>query len=266
MHLGAAPRLLILCLALSHARLTAEVKLLIREGLPIANTVYLNGHGPYRFLIDTGTNANLIRTKLAQSLGLTPTFRTELVSSAGSVTVPGTGGIAVSLDTALAENQPFLFQSLDAIRANGPDVQGVLGQAFLSRFDYSLDLRRGRLEFRKQQPEGPRTRLTMTGGRPTVSTSLGDLVLDSGAVRLILFGVEPDNPLEIPDELRTLAGSRPIGTTFSKPLVIEGKTIWRGNAIAMPHAAESGVRGLLPLSFFSAVYICNSEGYAILRK
>jgi hypothetical protein len=253
-----------LCLGVAVGSVFGGPRLEVREGLPIVNGVYVNGHGPYRFLVDTGTNSNLIEANLAQSIGLRATFRTELASATGVRVVPGDDGIKVSIGSAKAEGQQFLFLRLEAIHDRWPDVQGVLGQWFLSQFDYTLDLRGRRLEFSKQDPNGTRVPFTMMNGRPIVATSLGDLVLDSGAVRLVLFGVQPD-ALADNWKLRTVAGSQEIGMVFSKPLLIGGRRIWRGDAVAVPQIAEEGVSGLLPLSLFKAVYVCNSEGYLIFE-
>ena len=38
----------------------------VRDGRPIVDGVYVNGHGPYRFLVDTGTMRNLIDADLAR--------------------------------------------------------------------------------------------------------------------------------------------------------------------------------------------------------
>lgn len=237
----------------------------VRDGHPIVDGVYVNGHGPYRFLVDTGTNVNLIETNLAESIGLRATFRTELAASTGVTTVPGGDGIELVLDGGKAAEQKFLFLGLEAIHHRWPDVQGVLGQGFLSRIDYMLDLRGKRLVFGKQDPTGTRVRFSRINGRLSFSTSLGDLVLDSGADRLVLFGVQPDIGSAIRGELRTLAGSQQIGTVFNKPLIIEGRRIWRGDALALPNRTEPGVDGLLPLSLFKAVYVCNSEGYVVFE-
>lgn len=67
----------------------------LRGGHPIVDGVYVNGNGPYRFFVDTGTSVNLIEANLARSSGLTPTFRAELASSAGVTVVPG--GVNVAL-------------------------------------------------------------------------------------------------------------------------------------------------------------------------
>ena len=105
----------------------------------------------------------------------------------------------------------------------------------------------------------------MINARPVVSTSLGDLALDSAATRLTLFGVRSDVGGDFKGELRTVAGTRKIGLASSKPLVIEGRKIWDGDAIAISGRPESGVDGLMPLGLFKSVYVCNSEGYVVFE-
>lgn len=241
----------------------AGVKLQVRDGFPIADGVFVNGHGPYRFLLDTGTNVNLIETKLAQSIGLTATFQSELVSTTAVTSVPGGDGFEVALDSARADKQQFLFLGMEPVRERWPDVQGVLGQAFLLHFDYLLDLHGKRLEIGKQDCSGTRTRLTIVNGRPMVATSLGALVLDSGAARLTLFGVEPQTVTS--KVLITVAGAQAIGMVSSQPLVIEGRRIWPGQTMAVPHPPEAGVGGLLPVSLFKGIYVSNSEGYVVFE-
>jgi hypothetical protein len=62
----------------------------------------------------------------------------------------------------------------------------------------------------------------------------------------------------------TLTGSRDVGMVARK-LAIEGRDIWRGDAVALPDRSETGIAGLMPLSLFRSVYICNSEGYVVLE-
>jgi len=105
----------------------------------------------------------------------------------------------------------------------------------------------------------------MMNARPVISTSLGALALDSGANRLVLFGVRPDSGSGRAGELKSIAGSQQIGIVSSKPLVIEGRKVWSGDALAMPSRTEPGVDGLVPLGLFKAIYVCNSEGYVVLE-
>lgn len=234
-------------------------RLQIIEGHPVVEGVYVNGHGPYRFLLDTGTTANHLDPKLAQSIGLAPTLRRELVSLTGVTYAPGADGIEVDLDSVHAGGQRFLFTGVDVIRQLAPGVQGVLGQAFLTDFDYLLDLKGKRIDFGKREPQATeiRTPFRMAEGRAVVPTSLGGLVVDSGTHWVTLFGVKAASATE---ELITMSGSMNIGTVVRK-LLIGGRTIWRGEALAVPQSAETGAEGLLPVSLFKAVYFCNSERY-----
>lgn len=254
---------LICALILASSPLVHATNLRVQEGRPIVDGVYVNGHGPYRFLVDTGTNVNLIEANLAKSIGLNATFQVGLASASGKTSVPGSDGNEVALDSVKADGQKFLFSPFEAIHSFSPDIQGVLGQWFLSQFDYTIDLRGKRLEFGKQDRNGPRVPLRMINGRLAVSTSLGDLILDSGAARLVLFAVDPNIIHGEKREWRTVAGSQEVGIVTNIPLTIEGRAIWRGEAVAIPNRAEPGVAGLLPLSLFKAIYVCNSEGYII---
>jgi hypothetical protein len=187
----ASKRAVFVCsLSLAAVPLFGGAKMQVRGGLPFVDGVYVNGHGPYRFLIDTGTNVNLIDPALATMIGMNPTFRDDLATPAGETLLSGSEGNEVALGSVKAGSQKFLFS--ETVHNLLPDVQGVLGQWFLSGFDYLLDLRGKRLEFGKQNLNGKRAPLRMLNGRTAVSTSLGDLVLDSGAARVILFGVDPN--------------------------------------------------------------------------
>jgi hypothetical protein len=178
--------------------------------------------------------------------------------------VSGGDGIEVLLDSPKAEDQQFLFLRLDAIHDFAPDIQGVLGQEFLSRFDYALDLRGKRLEFGKGDKNGTRAPFKMINAEPVVSASLGDLILDSGVGQLVLFGLQADHGYGLKGELRTATGSQQIGLVSGRPLIIEGRKISRGDAVALPNRTP-GVDGLLPISLFKAIYICNSEGYVVFE-
>jgi hypothetical protein len=244
----------------------AAVKIQMIEGRPVVGGVYVNRHGPYRFLVDTGTTLNHLDPKLGQSIGLRPTFRTALLSSSGVSVATGTEGVEVEIqpdsERVKADGQTFLFAGLDTINRSFPGVKGVLGQAFLSRFDYLLDLRGKKLAFGKREPDAKKIRapFQIVAGRPVVSTSLGSLVIDSGANWVTLFGIAGR---AVTREMVTMTGSVKAGTV-ARELVIDGRRLWRGNALTIPRPAEAVAVGLLPVSLFKAVYVCNSEGYVIL--
>jgi hypothetical protein len=149
---------------------------------------------------------------------------------------------------------------MEVVHKLSRDIQGILGQAFLSRFDYRLDLRGKRLEFGTQNLSGRRARFRSVNGRPTVRTNLGDLVLDSGVTQVVLYSLEKTrSDLAL---MQTLAGSQMAGLV-NKVLSIEGRSVWRGEAVTVPGQSEPGVSGLMPVSLFRGVYVSNSESYLV---
>jgi len=250
--------------ALVACPLFAGMKMRVIEGRPVVDGVYVNGHGPYRFLVDTATTSNHIDAALARSIGLKATFRSELASSAGVIQVQGCNGVEVTLESVRADGQQFVFAGMEVVHQIAPDVQGILGQEFLSRFDYLLDVHARRLEFGTLQRGGNGMQVPFRSlhGRPVVSTSLGELAVDSGTNWVTLFGREGRDLAH--SRMLTLSGSTDVGAIFSK-LQIEGRTFWRGDAMAIPRVEETGVSGLLPVSVFRAVYISNSKGYVIFE-
>jgi hypothetical protein len=149
----------------------------------VVNGVFVNGQGPYRFLVDTATTYNHLDPDLARSIGLKPGFRSQLTSLIGMIEAPGTSGVEVASGPVRAHEQKFLFAGMETVHQLSPDIQGVLGQQFLSAFDYLLDSRARRLEFGPLPPGGHRTQVPFRNlhERPVVSTSLGELAVDSGA-------------------------------------------------------------------------------------
>jgi hypothetical protein len=206
------------------------------DGRPLVDGVYVNGHGPYRFLVDTATTSNHIEPGLAQAIGLRAIFRTELASAVGVVTALGSDGVELALGEQRADRQEFLFAGMDVVHKLSRDIQGILGQAFLSRFDYRLDLRGKRLEFGAQNLNGRRARFRNVNGRPTVRTNVA--------------------------LMQTLAGSQ-MGGLVNSVLSIEGRSVWRGEAVTVPGQSEPGVAGLMPVSLFRGVYVSDSENYLV---
>jgi predicted aspartyl protease len=243
--------------------LEGTVGLQIRQGRPVVDGVYLNGHGPYRFLVDTGTTLSHVDPRLAQAIGLTSTFTTEVRTATGRTQASGTSGVEVVLGPGWAERQTFLFVGLVVLHQPSSDIDGVLGQEFLTHFDYTLDMRAKQMTFGTIEMARTRTRVPfqLVEGRPVVATSLGPLVLDSGASLMVRFTLPTTVPTR---ELVTASGRVAVGTIASA-LVIEGHLVWHGDAVAVPRPAESGAAGLLPSSVFRSVYVCNSERYLVFN-
>jgi len=245
------------------AQTAIGVKLQMREGRPVVDDVMVDGHGPYRFMVDTGATWNSIDPKLAQAIGMTATFQTQLTSSTGITQASGHKGSEVRLGPVAATDQIFLFAGMEAVHKLSADIQGVLGQVFLAHFDYLLDARAGRMDFGRYAPTAHSVRVAfeVVQGRPVIETSLGSLALDSGAHLLVRFGVKGTGAQL---QMATMSGTTQV-SLIDSTLVIDGRTVWRGEAIAVPHSPEAGEAGLLPTSLFKIVYVCNSAHYLILE-
>src|SRR5262249_12723167 len=88
---------------------SSPTRLSVIRGFPIATSVYLNGQGPYRFLLDTGAETNQMDVGLARKLGIAPSFRVDLDTAAGTTQVAGAWVAEVGLGTAHASDQEFLL-------------------------------------------------------------------------------------------------------------------------------------------------------------
>jgi predicted aspartyl protease len=217
--------------------------------------VVVNGSGPYRFLLDTGTSRSIVSDRLARELEAPVVAKTEIVSNAGTELrlVVSLASVAVAgkrVDRVLAPVLP------DArLGEIAPGVRGVLGQDFLSTFNYTLDYRRARLTWDEVLTCGPdAVRLVAADGRfvMTVDVEAGGrlrLVPDSGADAPILFQPE-----------------RQPGTTSRLGAVRVGGAALRNLAALHVHRRDPAADGLLPLHHFSSVSFAAGGACLVARK
>src|ERR1035438_3546148 len=236
------------------------VKLEILGGRPVASGVFLNGQGPFRFLLDIGAQTNQVEEALASKLGLVPSFQVEMDTRLGTTRARGGRVAEVMLGNATAANQEFLFTTMEAVHALSPDIQGVLGQEFLSRFDYLLDFRGRRLVFGATVPEGTRIPARVIDGRMAIQTSCGDLVLDSGTRALVLFHTPASSA---PGRtIRTASGAVAVSMVQDATVRV-GARFYRPAMTAVAANPAAPEDGLLPASLFGSIFVSNSAHYVI---
>jgi hypothetical protein len=238
------------------------LKLRVLGGRPVVDGVMVNGNGPYRFLIDTGAETNQLDRRIAAKIGLTPTFQVELATAAGVARVGGGKQSEIALGSAHAANQELLFTSLDGVHALSSDIQGVLGQEFLSHFDYRLDLKAKTIDFNPADPSGAHIPTARIAGRLAIETSLGRLVLDSGSDTLVLFHSAGKGSAVT--GIRTASGFAAVEAVSGLRVRIGDRDYRPGQSAVVPQpgAAEDG---LMPASLFQSVYVSNSQNYVILQ-
>jgi len=237
-----------------------SVKMPVLAGRPVMDGVYLNGEGPFRFLIDTGAESNQVEASIARKIRLKATFRTEIDTITGGAVAAGGRVEKVTVGPATASGQEFLITSLEAVHQLSPGIQGVLGQEFLSRFDYLLDFSGRRIVFGAAHPDGGnRITLNLIDRRPAIETDRGTLVIDSGSAVAILYA---DPAGRSGERVFTAAGSGVVSRTWDLKLRLAGRA-YNIIAATVPHGSMREA-GVLPASLFHSIYVSNSGKFLVL--
>jgi predicted aspartyl protease len=163
----------------------------------------------------------------------------------------------------------------------GDDVNGILGQDFLSQFDYTLDYRASRLSWSAGIESRAQVRLTLerVSGRYLVHLPQDGscqcavrLVPDSGTNGVVLFAGTAADRLPVgramPINVSTIAGSSAAQGIIVHELRVGTARLSRQLAarIERPGADRDDGDGLLPLSLFAQVSFNNREGYMTVRQ
>lgn len=113
-------------------------------GAALLVPIYLNGEGPFEFVLDTGATITCVDQPLAERLNL-PEQRGQIglgagVGGAGRVRLVGIDSLR--LGAAEASGLTACVLDLQQVRAISPDVAGLLGLNFLKEFRVTLDFER----------------------------------------------------------------------------------------------------------------------------
>ena len=287
----------ILCVVLANAGLSAElsrekpgdpVSIPIEEchGFWIAHGVYLNGSGPHRLLIDTGSESSTVDEALAAEMRLEPDYRVEIVTATGTALVPAVerAHLRISMgfeDAVDAGHIEILIHNLGTIQKRVPGVRGVLGANLLAALRVKIDMEHRQLIFDPQVHEfrGDPVAVRIEGGRILVPAEIEgmegrslQLRLDSGAGGLILFrslhsGAKACIRKTGTVYLQTHTGSTIVSAGQLRRFRLAGKTFTDVEAAFLPQPAGGGRTedGLLPLSFFRSVTLDLGNGRVFLE-
>lgn len=242
--------------------------------------VTIDGSGPFSFLLDTGSSHSVVAGDVVRRLALPAVAKTTVVTSAGSELRLVVALLRPSIGTASMERLLASVVPSARLRETMPGVDGVIGQDFLSAFNYTIDYRGKRLGWTGEpghpQP-GVRVDLVWRGGRFLARLSAAGvpllLALDSGAERLVIFEHGDRTRLTLDPsegfaEIFGLTGRREARKATLGDVRMGEMRLGRQPVIVLDRrgidAAEGD--GLLPLHLFSSVSINSGEGYIIVRK
>jgi hypothetical protein len=248
-----------------------SVPLRLTRNYPVVEGVYVNGAGPFRFLLDTGAQSSSIRLDVARELHLKPAYRVNVATNAGSHEMIGTMVDRISLGDRPVERVELVMHDLAGIGCLDRRIQGVLGQNFLSKFNYLLDYKNRRLVFddAPQPPPGARIKFERIDQCPAIQIEGPRkplrLVLDSGSSDLILFADPAEWPAAAEARLMGTASQQRVKMSWLPELRV-GSEVMRNVAVGIaPRDPARGQDGLLPTSLFKAVYFNNREDFVILN-
>ena len=255
--------------------------------------VKINQSGPFDFMVDTGSQLNVIDPALAAQLNLKSQGTVGLVATAAY----SQASVGV-LDSLEAGSQMVLkplvvVQDLGPLQAADPRIRGVLGENFLAHFDVLIDYERRLLcldeaklmgeRLRGERiplvaPKHPETEVPFSQ-RLVVSVNLSDtgtrpilLQVDSGSEGPILYASnrELEQPLlkraklqgpEVDDARRAFAVLPPQDMRVGTRIVRKVSFVTPANRSQnVPDREEDGI---LATVLFQRVYISHSDRFVI---
>jgi hypothetical protein len=240
--------------------------------------VTIDGTGPFMFMLDTGSSRTAIADDLAIQMAAPVVARGEVVSSAG----PEVHDVMrlERVEVAGAHAAILLASVIPAarLRAIGSEIRGVLGQDFLSGFNYTLDYQRGRLTWDGTDVAScaSRAALPLVGaeGRylvnvmPERSSRPLRLVPDTGSDALVLFAPIGDHDrrdIRAAVSITGLTGTARAGTVAGSKLRVGNVTL-RSPTTVVVERDDADSDGLLPLHVFASVSFNMQEGCMVVRE
>ncbi|HKW01347.1 MAG TPA: retroviral-like aspartic protease family protein [Vicinamibacterales bacterium] len=255
----------------------------VDAGGAIVIPVRVNGHGPYKVIVDTGSSRSAVSSRLAAGAGAPVVARTSVVSIGQE-----TNRLVVHLDR--VEAGPAARTDILAsvipdpdLKAIAPGVDGVLGQDFLAAFDFTIDYRQRTLSWEADpalsRQADHRFKLRPEEGRFLVAIPQEEgrhralqLVPDSGASVLVLYERDGQLPLSVgrggrPLDVAGLSGGRRAVLSTLPELRIGALVLHDAPVVVLTGCDDvPGADGLLPLSLFDRVTFLTRAGVIVLGK
>ena len=269
---------------------SSAIRILPLEPAQIAVPVDINGHGPFKFLLDTGSQLTVVEPSLADQLELPGAGSIGIVSVAGRSTAALAEVDRMAVGSSEIRQPQVAVLDLAAIQKVNPLVRGILGLDFLAHFDLLIDQphmllcfdQSGRMrhELRGEQipvlrssaapaalsytePVLIEAHLQGSNSRPAV------LKLDCGGNVPLLFE-EKERSRRKPERIREGSAlgqlaALPFRDLSPRNVMIGTRRLRRVTFLTPASAgiARSGEDGLLPITLFKRVFISSRDRFVI---
>jgi hypothetical protein len=247
---------------------------------------------PYEFLLDTGSQVTVVEPSLAAELGLKSEGPLLLAAVSSQSKADWTEAETVEVGALEAQSVHLVVEDLNQLRSLSPSVRGVLGEDFLTQFDFLIDRKHRVVCFddsnrMEQEVHGDHVPLDLGSGSDGIFTIPHPLVisvhidgtdattakmsLDSGANVALLNRNKVD-----PDWITNMGVSgQVIGEERQYFRQLVARDIRVGSQSLGPvvfvtpkeesvHSLNSVQDGLLPAALFTRVFVSYRCGFAIL--
>ena len=250
-----------------------STSLLNAKPSPVFADVSIGKSGPYRFLVDTGSQSSLIDGQLAKRLNLNPQFRVEMITQNSTRLLPALKTSELQIGHTQLRNTELIFDDLAQAKRFDSSVQGVLGLNALAGLDFALLPRSGRLDLAAQRPTGEAVPLYQVDERMAIKARMGreilTLILDSGATHAVLFHT-PEAMRKTPPisaTITTIDGARNVvPTVWSADMFLDNGVKVGMLPTAIVSRPPAHADGLIPTSAFSTIYVDQIRHEAVLVR
>jgi hypothetical protein len=223
----------------------------------VALAVMMNGRGPFRLLLDTGSTHSSIDTDVLGAIGARLVAQSPMSSVSGMRMTP----IAFVADFSVGPYQASLLPSVvEALPDEREGVEGIVGQDVLAGLRYTIDFsRRMVVWYGPGCSHGREGRMTLAlepvGGRFLVRADWAGrkirLVPDSATEHLVVYESADAAPAAHAGVLETLTSSVAATHRVVRDLRLEGTLLPPVAALAIPRPeGRKDVDGLLPMRLF----------------
>jgi hypothetical protein len=254
----------------------------LRDKYLIVVPTMVNGAGPFNFLLDTGATHTVIDPSLARQLQL-PTIGEASLTTVSDVRQDHLVRLkVVRVGSSEVSELGAVVDKLDQVKLKAPGIRGVLGEDFLSNFDFLIDYKQHTLRFGGDAPVGDRCRFETMGqyhGEPTTNRLLieaefmdasngkAQLQLDTGAKIPEIFPARPGVVSPQPWAGSMAFSSGPNGTGIHSHTSIKiGTTIVNDiDVVQSRRGVAFDAVGLLPAFIFQRIYISHTGGFVVLN-
>ncbi len=194
---------------------------------PVVNA-RVNGQGPFRFIVDTGSGALFLSEEIAESLGVEEIEQVQTLDSSGNICwkpVVGVDALAIGVNQPTGDTSEVRFEHLSAVVTglkNFPDIDGLIGLRVFGECTLTLDYPARRVRLGQRPPDATDwVELDPDEYSATVKVEIGgreeQFVLDSGSVDFIGVNRTLANRLEFAVPPRR----------YGMALATSGKPFWQ---------------------------------------